>query len=312
MNGPGGDLPLLLWDGSRVRVICGQGPAPAAATIDAYRALGYDLVPGRRPVRRVRAGRVRRVVHAAAGLRDVGAGGRARVRDRLRARRVPGHARDRQRDRADRARVGGVRRGSGGRWTGACATRCWPTPTSGSPPCPGRRGKRGSTPRATPGTAAGWRRRWPPGSSRPTTWRRTRPSSRSRCRCGSGTGRCSRPGRGARDRCSCSSSRCCPTSSARSWAIEHVHTVVEGAKLAFADRDAWYGDSAPVPLDLLLSREYAAGAARADRRARLRRAAARRPVAALPVGARGRASATPSPRAATPATWTSRTASATS
>ena len=46
MNGPGGDLPLLLWDGSRVRVICGQGPAPAAATIDAYRALGYDLVPG--------------------------------------------------------------------------------------------------------------------------------------------------------------------------------------------------------------------------------------------------------------------------
>ena len=39
--------------------------------------------------------------------------------------------------------------------------------------------------------------------------------------------------------------------------IEHVHTVVEGAKLAFADRDAWYGDSAPVPLELLLSREYA-------------------------------------------------------
>ena len=49
LNGPGGDLPLLLWDGSRVRVICGQGPAPAAATIDAYRSLGMDLVPGTGP-----------------------------------------------------------------------------------------------------------------------------------------------------------------------------------------------------------------------------------------------------------------------
>src|SRR4051794_16342888 len=46
MNGPGGDLPLLLWDGSQVRVICGQGPAPAGATIGAYRALGLELVPG--------------------------------------------------------------------------------------------------------------------------------------------------------------------------------------------------------------------------------------------------------------------------
>src|SRR4051794_11500389 len=50
MNGPGGDLPLLLWDGSRVRVICGQGPAPAAATIEAFRARGLDLVPGTGPL----------------------------------------------------------------------------------------------------------------------------------------------------------------------------------------------------------------------------------------------------------------------
>src|SRR3954451_11683177 len=46
MNGPGGDLPLLLWDGSSVKVICGQGPAPLSASVDAYRALGMDLVPG--------------------------------------------------------------------------------------------------------------------------------------------------------------------------------------------------------------------------------------------------------------------------
>jgi gamma-glutamyltranspeptidase / glutathione hydrolase len=42
---------------------------------------------------------------------------------------------------------------------------------------------------------------------------------------------------------------------------EYVHTVTECAKLAFADREAWYGDPAfvDVPLDLLLSREYADG-----------------------------------------------------
>ncbi|MGO1057235.1 gamma-glutamyltransferase family protein [Crossiella sp. CA198] len=36
-----------------------------------------------------------------------------------------------------------------------------------------------------------------------------------------------------------------------------VHQAVEAAKLAFADREAWYGDSADVPLDRLLSTEYA-------------------------------------------------------
>jgi gamma-glutamyltranspeptidase/glutathione hydrolase len=41
---------------------------------------------------------------------------------------------------------------------------------------------------------------------------------------------------------------------------EYVHTIVECAKLAFADREAWYGDPgyADVPLPTLLSREYAA------------------------------------------------------
>lgn len=38
-----------------------------------------------------------------------------------------------------------------------------------------------------------------------------------------------------------------------------VHTVVECAKLAFADREAWYGDGPDVPLTTLLSREYADG-----------------------------------------------------
>lgn len=37
-----------------------------------------------------------------------------------------------------------------------------------------------------------------------------------------------------------------------------VHRVTEAAKLAFADREAWYGDSAPVPIDDLLDPAYAA------------------------------------------------------
>ncbi|WP_420821791.1 gamma-glutamyltransferase family protein [Pseudonocardia broussonetiae] len=36
-----------------------------------------------------------------------------------------------------------------------------------------------------------------------------------------------------------------------------VHRAAEAAKLAFADREAWYGDSAPVPLDALVSPAYA-------------------------------------------------------
>lgn len=46
-NGLGGEVPILVRpaDGA-VRVICGQGPAPAAATRDAFARLGLDLIPG--------------------------------------------------------------------------------------------------------------------------------------------------------------------------------------------------------------------------------------------------------------------------
>jgi gamma-glutamyltranspeptidase / glutathione hydrolase len=44
--------------------------------------------------------------------------------------------------------------------------------------------------------------------------------------------------------------------------VRWIHLVTEAAKLAFADREAWYGDSRDVPLNTLLSPEYAAGRAR--------------------------------------------------
>lgn len=38
-----------------------------------------------------------------------------------------------------------------------------------------------------------------------------------------------------------------------------AHTMLEALKLAMADRDAWYGDDGSTPLDVLLSADYAAG-----------------------------------------------------
>src|SRR5664280_2005548 len=48
LNGPGGDVPVILYDVRRGKpeVICGQGPAPAAATIKRYRELGLNIIPG--------------------------------------------------------------------------------------------------------------------------------------------------------------------------------------------------------------------------------------------------------------------------
>jgi gamma-glutamyltranspeptidase/glutathione hydrolase len=48
LNGPGGDAPILVHDRriGKTQVICGQGPAPAGLTIDHCRSLGLDLIPG--------------------------------------------------------------------------------------------------------------------------------------------------------------------------------------------------------------------------------------------------------------------------
>ncbi|RYY68064.1 MAG: gamma-glutamyltransferase family protein, partial [Comamonadaceae bacterium] len=48
LNGPGGEAPLMLWSEreQRLRVVCGQGPAPALATPEFFRQQGLSMVPG--------------------------------------------------------------------------------------------------------------------------------------------------------------------------------------------------------------------------------------------------------------------------
>jgi gamma-glutamyltranspeptidase/glutathione hydrolase len=48
LNGPGGDMPALVYraDREEVQAVCGQGPAPKAATPERFRELGLDMVPG--------------------------------------------------------------------------------------------------------------------------------------------------------------------------------------------------------------------------------------------------------------------------
>ena len=48
MCGVGGEAPMIFCDGNidKIHVISGQGTAPGLATIEAYRSLGLDIVPG--------------------------------------------------------------------------------------------------------------------------------------------------------------------------------------------------------------------------------------------------------------------------
>ena len=48
LNGPGGEVPAIVYSQERreVIVVCGQGPAPRGATIERFRERGLDMVPG--------------------------------------------------------------------------------------------------------------------------------------------------------------------------------------------------------------------------------------------------------------------------
>jgi gamma-glutamyltranspeptidase / glutathione hydrolase len=48
LNGPGGEMPAVFWSAARGEplALCGQGGAPATATIERFHELGHELVPG--------------------------------------------------------------------------------------------------------------------------------------------------------------------------------------------------------------------------------------------------------------------------
>jgi gamma-glutamyltranspeptidase/glutathione hydrolase len=48
LNGPGGDMPIIIWDQGRGRseVLCAQGVAPSSATPERFAELGLDTIPG--------------------------------------------------------------------------------------------------------------------------------------------------------------------------------------------------------------------------------------------------------------------------
>ncbi len=52
LNGPGGEVPAIIGTAGdpTPTVLCGQGVAPAAATIEHYRSLGLDQIPGSGPL----------------------------------------------------------------------------------------------------------------------------------------------------------------------------------------------------------------------------------------------------------------------
>ncbi|MGX1914980.1 gamma-glutamyltransferase family protein [Streptomyces phaeochromogenes] len=310
LNGPAGEVPIILAPaGGEVRVLCGQGVAPAAATIAHYRGLGLDLVPGTGPLAASVPGAFDAWMLL---LRDHGTKSLADV-----LKYAIGYAED---GHAPVERVGEtvetVRELFETEWTSSADVYL----PDGRSPRPGELFR-------NPALAATWRRlvaeateeagarreadagREPGGRQEPGVrgggeriaeieaarriWREgfiaealvrqaARPTMDTSCERHSGT-------LTAADLAGWSASYEAPaTYDWRGWTLckagpwsqgpvllqqlallppelprygsaEYVHLLIEGCKLAMADREAWYGDVGEVPLEELLSAEYNAG-----------------------------------------------------
>jgi gamma-glutamyltranspeptidase / glutathione hydrolase len=287
LNGPGGEVPILFArpGDPAPTVLCGQGPAPAAATIAHYRGLGFDLVPGAGPLAAAVPGSVEAWLTL---LRDHGTRRLADVLAYAISYAEGGHPLLP----SAAATIGRVRDLFAEDWTTSAALYL----RGGAVPAAG-------TLHRNPALAATYRRLVDASSAHPTreaaidaarqAWREgfvaeavdefaRRPFRH--------PGNERHPGviTGA-DLAAFSATYEQPAShpfrdvvvyKTGPWGqgpvllqqlalldhyadaeldistVDGVHRVVEMAKLAFADREAWYGDAAPVPLDALLSPSY--------------------------------------------------------
>ena len=247
LNGPGGDAPILFAAPSgQVDVYCGQGPTPAAASLERYRELGLDLVPG--------TGLLAAVVPGAFGAwtlllerrGHLAAARRPRAGDLLRRARLPAAAHD-GRDHLDRradvpravADLGRDLAGVGRR-AGRRLAVAQPGARRDLPPGARRGGGRGDRPRAAGGGRArrllprvrrradrgvlhhgghGHLRHAPRAAcSTPTTWPAGSRRSSGRSRSTTPASPSTRPARGGRARCCSSSCGCSRATTSRRWA----------------------------------------------------------------------------------------------
>ncbi|MFD0318244.1 gamma-glutamyltransferase family protein [Streptomyces flavalbus] len=286
LNGPGGEVPILLAPaGGEVRVVCGQGVAPAGATVAHYQGLGLELVPGTGPLAAAVPGAFDAWMLL---LRDHGT---KPLDDVLKY--AIGYA---EHGHAPVERVGQtvatVRELFETEWTSSAEVYL----PGGRPPCPGELLR-------NPALAATWKRLlaetaaagdrearidaarevWRTGFIAEALVRQSqRPTMDTSGERHTGT-------LTAADLATWSATYEAPaTYDWNGWTVckagpwsqgpvflqqlallppelppygsaDYVHLLVEGCKLAMADREAWYGDAADVPLDELLSDGYNAG-----------------------------------------------------
>ncbi|MFF7364459.1 gamma-glutamyltransferase [Streptomyces sp. NPDC008125] len=285
LNGPAGEVPIILApkDGD-VRVLCGQGPAPAGASAAHYRSLGLELVPGTGPLAAAVPGAFDAWMVL---LRDHGTRTLAEV-----LRYAIGYAED---GHAPVERVGQtvetVRELFENEWKSSAEVYL----ADGTSPQPGKLFR-------NPALAATWRRlvdeaektggedRVAQIEAARAVWREgfiaeamvrqaARPTMDTTGTRHTGT-------LTAADVAGWSATYEAPATyewngwtlaKAAGWSqgpaflqqlallpeelpaygsAEYVHLLIEGCKLAMADREAWYGDAAEVPLQTLLSPEY--------------------------------------------------------
>ncbi|MPY62625.1 gamma-glutamyltransferase family protein [Streptomyces spongiae] len=286
LNGPAGEVPIILAPaGGEVRVLCGQGVAPAGATIEHYRGLGLELVPGTGPLAAAVPGAFDAWMLL---LRDHGTKSLADV-----LKYAIGYAED---GHAPVERVGEtvetVRALFEGEWLSSAEVYL-----------PGGKAPRAGELLRNPALAATWKRLltevsgagnrvaeieaarevWRSGFIAEALVRQAgRPTMDTSGQRHTGT-------LTAEDLASWSASYEPPvTYDWNGWTLckagpwsqgpvllqqlallpsqlppygsaEYVHLLIEGCKLAMADREAWYGDAAEVPVQALLSEEYNAG-----------------------------------------------------